>query len=183
MVVWRNFLVLFGGFYEAMREVRWYNDLYIFSFQDQRWVSIPHKANMQAPKPRSGVQMCAHAQDDVIYIYGGYSKEKVTGSKKEGKVHEDMWCLNLKPMLAAAGAVTAGRAGGVGSIDTSKATWQKITRKGDFPTARCGAGMTMYKNKALLFGGVFDDEGEGCFVDICDFVICILIVFFIRLNI
>ncbi len=31
---------------------------------------------------------------------------------------------------------------------------------GDFPSIRCGSGMTMYKNKALLFGGVFDDEGE-----------------------
>mgnify|MGYP003386621092 CR=1 FL=1 len=26
MVVWRNYIVLFGGFYEAMRDIRWFND-------------------------------------------------------------------------------------------------------------------------------------------------------------
>ncbi len=43
MLVWRNFLILFGGFYEAMREVRWYNDLYIFSFQEQKWNCVSYK--------------------------------------------------------------------------------------------------------------------------------------------
>lgn len=43
MVVWRNYLVLFGGFYEALKEVRWYNDLYLFSFQEERWILIPRK--------------------------------------------------------------------------------------------------------------------------------------------
>lgn len=43
MVVWRNYLVLFGGFYEALKEVRWYNDLYIFSFQEEKWLQIPRK--------------------------------------------------------------------------------------------------------------------------------------------
>ncbi|KAJ1424833.1 hypothetical protein B484DRAFT_331083 [Ochromonadaceae sp. CCMP2298] len=33
MLVWRGYLLLFGGFYEAMREVRWYSDCYVFSFQ------------------------------------------------------------------------------------------------------------------------------------------------------
>lgn len=47
MVVWRNYLVLFGGFYEAMREVRWYNDAYVYSFQEKRWTLIPQRANAQ----------------------------------------------------------------------------------------------------------------------------------------
>ena len=47
MVVWRGYLVLFGGFYEAMREVRWYNDAYIYSFQDHRWSAIPFRSNAQ----------------------------------------------------------------------------------------------------------------------------------------
>lgn len=34
MVVWRNQLVLFGGFYEAFRDTKWFNDLYVMSFQD-----------------------------------------------------------------------------------------------------------------------------------------------------
>jgi len=50
MVVWRGYLVLFGGFYEAMREVRWYNDAYVYSFQDRRWALIPQKPNAQVYK-------------------------------------------------------------------------------------------------------------------------------------
>ena len=36
----------------------------------------------------------------------------------------------------------------------------QITKKGHFPSARCGAVMTVYKNKGLFFGGVLDDEGN-----------------------
>lgn len=39
--------MLFGGFYEAMREVRWYNDAYVYSFQEKRWTLIPQRANAQ----------------------------------------------------------------------------------------------------------------------------------------
>ena len=49
------------------------------------------------------MQMFLHNSEDILYIYGGFSKEKVTSSsKKEGKVHEDMWMMNLKPMLSSA---------------------------------------------------------------------------------
>lgn len=34
MLVWRNFLVLFGGFYEALRESRFFADVYLYSFQE-----------------------------------------------------------------------------------------------------------------------------------------------------
>ena len=153
MVIWRNFLVLFGGFYEAMREVNWYNDLYLYSFQDHRWARVPQKPNTQVPKPRSGFQMCLHSADDTIFIYGGYSKEKVATSKKEGRIHEDMWLLNLKP------ALNASSSRGLVSLDLSKISWQKISRKGDFPSPRCGSIMCFYKNKAVLFGGVHDNEG------------------------
>ncbi len=47
MIVWRNYLILFGGFYEAMREVRWFNDVYFFSFQEERWVQMGYKLNAQ----------------------------------------------------------------------------------------------------------------------------------------
>lgn len=43
MVVWRNYLILFGGFYEAMREVRWYNDIFFYSFQERKWSSVMYK--------------------------------------------------------------------------------------------------------------------------------------------
>lgn len=90
MIVWRNYIVLFGGFYEAMREVRWYNDLYIFSFQEERWIAVPYKPHNPVPKPRSGHQMVLYTAEDSIFVYGGYSKEKQPGCKAEGKVHDDL---------------------------------------------------------------------------------------------
>lgn len=52
-----------------------------------------------------------------------------------------------------------GGKGGLAALDLNRAVWQKISRKGDFPSTRCGSAIAMYKSKALLFGGVFDEEG------------------------
>lgn len=53
--------------------------------------------------------MCIHGPDDSLFIYGGYSKEKMAGlasagassQKNEGRVHEDMWFVNLKQLITA----------------------------------------------------------------------------------
>ena len=61
--------------------------------------------------------MCMHALEDAVYIYGGYSKEKVTGTYKEGKVHEDVWLLQLKPtLLGGGGGSAAGAAASGGEL-------------------------------------------------------------------
>lgn len=157
MVLWRNFIILFGGFYEAMREVRWYNDLYFFSLVERKWVNVPFRSTSAMPKPRSGHQMFLHAADDILYIYGGYAKEKSPGAKQEGLTHEDMWSLNLKPLVAAKG--TSGAASTT-TMEWNKLSWQRVARKGESPTPRCGAVISVYRNKALLFGGVYDMEGS-----------------------
>ena len=100
--------------------------------------------------------MVAHATDDCVYIYGGYSREKALGQKLEAKTHEDMWMLSLRGVL---GVATAGATSSRSSLDVKKAVWQKVSRKGSPPSTRSGAVMTLYKNKGLLFGGVFDDDG------------------------
>lgn len=56
--------------------------------------------------------------------------------------------------------ICTGGKGGLSALDLNRAVWQKISRKGDFPSTRCGSAIAMYKSKALLFGGVFDEEGE-----------------------
>jgi hypothetical protein len=33
-----------------------------------------------------------------MFLYGGFSKTKEPGRKSEGKVHNDMWVLNLAPL-------------------------------------------------------------------------------------
>jgi hypothetical protein len=110
-------------------------------------------------------------------VFGGYSKEKNTAKKSEGKIHTDMWMLNLRGILPTAG----GGAVSLSRLDLTKAAWQKvrhnpaspppplplshlsglaqISNKGSPPSPRCGASMITYKNKGIFFGGVFDDEG------------------------
>ena len=149
MVVWRNSIVLFGGFYEAMREVHWYNDLYFYSFAEEMWTKVVYKPLAHVPRARSGHQMVVHASDDSLFVCGGFSKEKQAGIKNEGYVHTDVWVLNLVAALGARGS----------ALDVQKCTWQKVSKKGHMPSPRCGAVMTLYKNKGLLFGGVHDDEG------------------------
>ena len=44
MLVWRNYIVLFGGYYESIREAKWYNDLYLYSFAEEKWIAISYKS-------------------------------------------------------------------------------------------------------------------------------------------
>ena len=50
----------------------------------------------QVPSPRSGCQMSVSVAGDCVFVCGGYSKLKQPDKKSEGKVHEDMWVLQLK---------------------------------------------------------------------------------------
>lgn len=142
MVVWRNQLVLFGGFYEAFRDTKWFNDLYMMNFQDLSWRQVDTPVTTTIPAPRSGHQMAVHGGGDQIFLYGGWSKEKEPGQKKEGKTHNDMWVLNMKA-----------------AISGGNPTWDRMGKKGAPPSIRSGAAMTVHKNRALLFGGVLDHEG------------------------
>jgi Kelch motif len=47
---------------------------------------------------RSGHQIAVHESNGQMFLYGGYSKVKEPGRKSEGKVHNDMWVLNLQPL-------------------------------------------------------------------------------------
>ena len=114
-----------------------------------------------APRARSGFLMTVHPSDDAIFVFGGYSKEKITASassaggggtsgkkKSEGKIHTDMWMLSLKGVVSSQG--------GASRLDVGKISWQKLSNKGAPPSTRCGASMTSYKNKGIYFGGVND---------------------------
>ncbi|CEG48418.1 Protein containing repeated kelch motifs [Plasmopara halstedii] len=141
MVVWRNFLVVFGGFYEAARETKWFNDLYLFNLVELKWQKIVYAPHRQVPAERSGCQLAVHPSKDLIFLYGGYAKVKNAGEKAEGKVYSDLWALNLTPTLK-----------------RQSPTWEKLSRKGQAPSPRSGAAVTVHKQRFILFGGVFDEE-------------------------
>lgn len=81
MLVYRNYIVMFGGFYEAMREVKWFNELHLFSLQEERWIVVPPKPNSQIPRCRSAALLCVYPADESLYVYGGFSKEKMANAR------------------------------------------------------------------------------------------------------
>ncbi|TDH72428.1 uncharacterized protein CCR75_003282 [Bremia lactucae] len=141
MVVWRNYLVVFGGFYEAARETKWFNDLYLFNLAELKWQKVVYALHRQVPAERSGCQLAVHPSKDLVFVYGGYAKVKNVGEKSEGKVYSDLWELNLAPVLK-----------------RQSPTWEKLSRKGQAPSPRGGAAVTVHRQRFILFGGVLDEE-------------------------
>ncbi|KAL9999558.1 putative kelch-type beta propeller [Helianthus debilis subsp. tardiflorus] len=138
MVLYKHKLVVFGGFYDTLREVRYFNDLYVFDLDTFKWQEIKLTPGCLWPSARSGFQLFVH-QDD-IYLYGGYSKEISSdkNSSEKGIVHSDMWVLDPKTWV-----------------------WNKVKKGGMPPGPRAGFSMCVHKNRAVLYGGVVDMETEG----------------------
>ncbi|XP_078172204.1 galactose oxidase/kelch repeat superfamily protein [Carex rostrata] len=138
MILYKHKLIVFGGFYDTLREVRYYNDLHVFDLDHYKWEEIKPRPGALWPSPRSGFQLFVF--QDLIYMYGGYSKE-VNADKKgseKGIVHSDMW-----------------------SLDPRTWEWNKIKKNGMPPGPRAGFSMCVHKKRAVLFGGVVDMEAEG----------------------
>ena len=148
MVSWKNFLVVFGGFYEASRGVRWFDDLYFYDLKTEKW-SKPKFASsvVQHPSARSGFQFCCHPTKPMIYLYGGYSKVAASSSAQRGRALDDMWVLHL-------------------SLPSQKQSvpevkWEFISKRGQTPPKRSGASSCVHKTRILLFGGVSDTVTEN----------------------
>ncbi|KAL6174989.1 hypothetical protein ACLB2K_051632 [Fragaria x ananassa] len=138
MVLYKHKIIVFGGFYDTLREVRYYNDLYVFDLDLFKWQEITPRPGAMWPSARSGFQFFVY--QDEIFLYGGYSKEvssDKTGSEK-GIVHSDLW-----------------------SLDPRTWEWNKVKKSGMPPGPRAGFSMCVHKKRALLFGGVVDMEVQG----------------------
>ncbi|KAL3512609.1 hypothetical protein ACH5RR_025326 [Cinchona calisaya] len=138
MVLYKHKIIVFGGFYDTLREVRYFNDLHVFDLDLFKWQEIKPTPGCMWPSARSGFQFFVY-QDD-IYLYGGYSKEVSSDkhSSEKGIVHADMW-----------------------SLDPRTWEWNKAKKSGMPPGPRAGFSMCVHKKRALLFGGVVDMEMEG----------------------
>ncbi|KAL4584824.1 hypothetical protein LXL04_009434 [Taraxacum kok-saghyz] len=138
MILYKHKLVVFGGFYDTLREVRYFNDLHVFDLDTFKWQEIKPTPGCLWPSARSGFQLFVY-QDD-IYMYGGYSKEVSSdkNSSEKGIVHSDMWLLDPKTWV-----------------------WNKVKKGGMPPGPRAGFSMCVHKKRAVLFGGVVDMEAEG----------------------
>ena len=161
MVAYKNVLVLFGGFYDTGKTTRYYNDLWVFDLDKLTWEE--KKVAGSGPSPRGGCQLALHQETSTVYVIGGYSTSKTGGKGRsagsladsrdtkdrkgreddedeKGTVHDDIWALDLLSW-----------------------SWQKVKKEGMVPTPRTSFGMAVHapKSKAVMFGGVFDQDGGG----------------------
>ncbi|RZC70105.1 hypothetical protein C5167_033230 [Papaver somniferum] len=139
MVLYKHKIVVFGGFYDTLREVRYFNDLHVFDLDTYKWQEVKPRLGCIWPSARSGFQFFVF--QDEIFLYGGYSKEVSSdknNSSEKGIVHTDLW-----------------------SLDPRTWEWNKVKKSGMPPGPRAGFTIAVHKKRALLFGGVVDMEIEG----------------------
>ncbi|KAK3809541.1 MAG: galactose oxidase, partial [Benniella sp.] len=137
MTLWKHFIVLFGGFYDNYVDTRYYDDLWVFDTLEYKWTKVELPDQMIRPAARSGFSFIPC--NDGIILYGGYCKEYTKGQRPKGIVHTDTWLLKM-------------------NADVKQIRWEKKKKSGSAPSARSGCAMAPYKNRAVLFGGVFDDD-------------------------
>lgn len=133
-------LIIFGGFYDNLRDYKYYNDVNIFNLDTYVW----HKIELSGipPLPRSGC-IILPTHENKILIYGGYSKERLKKDVDKGFIHNDMFLM----------APEKNDESGL------KWKWVSIKQSGNKPSPRCGiSAVLVQSNLAYLFGGVFDKE-------------------------
>ncbi|KAF4660899.1 kelch domain containing 4 [Perkinsus olseni] len=145
MLVWKGYIILFGGFYDTFRECKYFNDLHMFNITEEKWykVDFSNVPSLNLPAPRGGCLFFVHPQADMAYLYGGYSRDTKQNATS-GTEHTDMWALNLK-----------------NAANTLKPTWERLSKKGPAPSKRSGMACAVYKNRCLVFGGVTDEDKPG----------------------
>ncbi len=142
MTLWKNYLILFGGFYDIGREVKYHDDLWAFNTVDYTWT----KLDVPEPRPsaRSGFQFFAHK--DTLVLYGGYCKQ--TGKKNQeskATTHTDVWHLKM-------------------STNLKEIRWER--KKGASALEpKSGCTMVYYKSKGIMYGGVKDIRIEDDRID------------------
>jgi N-acetylneuraminic acid mutarotase len=147
--VWKHFMILIGGFFEASRETKWYNDVHVFNLQTETWMDVPQSRLSMKPEPRSACNWALYGVDKAI-IHGGFAKLKSPNASAtdETKVHTDAWILHLAPLL-----------------QQKPPTWERWitsskTLSSSSPNGRAGTSCISYKNRMLVFGGVVDQEQQ-----------------------
>lgn len=146
MIVWKGFIIVFGGFHDTFRDCKYFNDVYLFNIAEERWDKID-VSTISVPSPRSGCGFFLHPTSDTAFVYGGYVRDK----KVSGTELSDMWQLSLRLQPGMAVPV--------------KAVWERLSRKGTAPSKRSGASFAVHKSRALVFGGVFDKDSQGLTMD------------------
>ena len=137
MTVYKRSIFVFGGFQEYHKNFVYFNDCYLFSLTDYAWSKLNPSGN--GPSPRSACQLTVTPSG--VLIVGGYSKVRVKKDTEKGTSHSDMFLLSDEA--------------------DAKFKWVSVKDSGQKPWPRSGFSLAQIApNRALMFGGVCDEEDE-----------------------
>ncbi|KAL6942486.1 hypothetical protein ACO0QE_003662 [Hanseniaspora vineae] len=137
MTVWKNYILLHGGFRDLGTSTTYLDDLWCFDITSYKWKQIGFPSNHSVPDARSGHSFIP-TQDGAI-LWGGYCKVKAKKNLQKGKILSDCWYLKM-------------------SSDLGNIRWERRKKQGFQPSARVGCSMAYHKGRGVLFGGVYDFE-------------------------
>ena len=99
-------LLVFGGFFDNLRDVKYMNDLHLFDLSLYKWTRVTPEPGAPVPSPRSGFQLAvdpAGGSDGagIVLLYGGYFKKKVAmqqfdSHKDKSQVAKPLWNPELR---------------------------------------------------------------------------------------
>lgn len=140
MALWKNYVILFGGFHDVGIRTSYLGDLWIWDTSEYRWHEVQIRDADRKPSPRSGFSFLPCPEG--VIIHGGYCKE-YTGKQVKGVVLDDTWLLRM-------------------DTDLSKLKWERRKKVGYAPSPRSGIQMAHWPAKAMgvSFGGVFDSYDD-----------------------
>uniref|UniRef100_A0A673K2Z8 Kelch domain-containing protein 4-like n=1 Tax=Sinocyclocheilus rhinocerous TaxID=307959 RepID=A0A673K2Z8_9TELE len=120
----------------------YYNDIHAFNLDTFTWSRLQPTGTV--PCPRSACQMTPTHDGSGVIIYGGYSKTRAKKDVDKGTIHSDMFLLRRE-----------------GKEEQEKWTWMRVNPSGVKPPPRSGFSLAVGPGgRALLFGGVCDEEDE-----------------------
>jgi len=165
--------IVFGGFYDAAEEIRYFNDCYAFDFETKKWrVLVKGGTGLSGPSARSACHVCvstvggSNSKDNsskennggereeertYLYVYGGYCKHVE-------EPDEDTDPRDLEDFGAMERAITREDCWKLDVYGNKK--WQKVKKAGLAPRARAGASSVVHlaRKRLIMFGGVVDHE-------------------------
>ncbi|EMG46134.1 KEL3 Kelch repeat-containing protein 3 [Candida maltosa Xu316] len=137
LAVWKNYIILHGGFRDLGTMTTYMNDVWLFDINEFKWQQVEFPANHPVPDARSGHSLLPCA--DGAVVYGGYTKVKARKGLQKGKVLSDCWILKMKS-------------------DPKAVRFERRKKQGSLPSPRVGCSLVYHKNRGMLFGGVYDFE-------------------------
>lgn len=136
MTVWKNYILMHGGFRDLATSTTYLSDLWAFDIRDYKWHQLNFPQFLSIPDARSGHSLLPCPEGAVLW--GGYSKVKATKNGQQvGKVHQDAWMLHMKP-------------------DLKDVKWERRKKPTYAPSPRIGCYMVPHQGRGVLFGGVYD---------------------------